>query len=420
MADDEVLSLVEMGYFHVDAYEFPFPADLLPKLPRALPVWHAIQRRALAVLPQTPAGFRIPSLVCGVLASAFVFFAAARSRSLWFAVAVAIVMNTSLLFVQIAQIDRFYSMPLLLLLVTYGLIWMPAGGMTAVALVAGLSVLTVLSNNVTVAAFGLSFASAMALAVVGRVPRRVFARSGAAFVASTLVYLGYLLPIIRGWSTTGNPTPVLVSFAAYAGVPALALALLGCWFLISEQRRAEPSWWWMLSFAGSLCLLQISTFSWNPRYFVFFLPPLWILAAEGLYGVAERIGRRFGASVWYGCVVLVLLPALLSHYSDGSRHDYQQAAHVLIAQVHPGQTILSDDAETISYYLPGVLRETLKPRTKTPVLPATEFFMVVRANAWSTAPMVPNRRVDLLAEIFKRRYDAFSHIVRVYRVYAAE
>jgi hypothetical protein len=35
-------------------------------------------------------------------------------------------------------------------------------------------------------------------------------------------------------------------------------------------------------------------------------------------------------------------------------------------------------------------------------------------------PEVPHRHMDLLAEIYRRRYDQFSHILRVYRVEAAE
>src|SRR6185436_20015212 len=91
------------------------------------------------------------------------------------------------------------------------------------------TVLAVLSHNLTVAFFGLAFAAACGAYVLGRVPSYLVLRSGAGAVVSALLYFLYLRPLIQGWSSTGNPTPVLVSFAAYAGMPILALALVGCW-----------------------------------------------------------------------------------------------------------------------------------------------------------------------------------------------
>jgi hypothetical protein len=114
------------------------------------------------------------------------------------------------------------------------------------------------------------------------------------------------------------------------------------------------------------------------------------------------------------------MPNLLSHYQDGSRHDYRQAAAVLLDNAHDDQPILSDDAETISYYLPDRMRQHLYVRTKATQLPPSEFFLVCRSNAWTELPRLPHRRMNLLAEIYRRRFDEFSHILRVYRVEAAE
>jgi len=145
---------------------------------------------------------------------------------------------------------------------------------------------------------------------------------------------------------------------------------------------------------------------------------MWVLAAHAVDFVARSVGNRSVAAAWYGCVVVLLLPGLLSHYQDGSRHDYRQAAAVLVTHARLGQPILSDDAETISYYLPEGFRQTLQVRTKARELPRDEFFVVARSNAWTPLPRFPHRRSDLLAEIYRRRYDQFSHILRVYRVSA--
>ena len=99
-----------------------------------------------------------------------------------------------------------------------------------------------------------------------------------------------------------------------------------------------------------------------------------------------------------------------------SLDDYRSAAAVLQGSATQGQPILSDDAETISYYLPQDLRRNLLVRTKVTKPPVGEFFMVARSNAWTPLPQIPGRRLDLLSEIYARRYDQFSHMLRVYRI----
>jgi hypothetical protein len=417
MADDEVLSLVTMGYAEVDQDLFAFPADHHAKLPRAVPVWHFVQRQALKLVPHTEAGIRIPSVIYGVLFSGLAFLLAAKWRGLWFAVALSIVVNGSQLFVHVAQVNRFYSMPLLLLGLAVAAMWYPRGGIGMIVATAVLAVLTIFSHNATVPFFGLAFVAAAATWLLGRTPRRVVVRSGAAFVLTALVYVLYLMPLISGWYTTGNPTPVLVSFAAYLGVPAVALGLLGAWVVLSERGFSGVSLWWLLIAAGTLCLLVASTFSWNPRYFVFYLPAFWMIAAEAMAFVASRVGRGTKGALWYACVIVLLLPNLFSHFADGSRHDYRSAAHVVVAQALPTEQVLSDDAETISYYLPEELRRRLSMRTKVKVVPSSSFLLVARSNAWTPMPRFANRRVDVLAEISSRRLDQYSHVLRVYRVH---
>jgi hypothetical protein len=415
MADDEVPSIVEMGLFHVDATAFSVPGGQLDRLPKAMPVWYAFQRTALSLLPANELGFRIPSLICAILTSALAFLLAARWRGLWFATGLAIIVNGSQMFVLLSQIDRFYSMPLLLLTLTLAAMWAPRGGVAMILVTGLLAVLTVLSHNLTVAVFVLAFLAACPAYLLGRVSRELLLRSGAAALVSVVLYGLYVRPLIHGWASTGNPTPPLVSFAAHAGVPVLALALFGAWlFLVRDQ--GESMLWWALMFVGGFCFIQVAPVSWNPRYFVFFMPAMWVLAAFSMEFVARSVGYRSVGAAWYGCVAVLLLPNLLSHYQDGSRQDYRRAAAVLVAHVEQGQPILSDDAETISFYLPANLRQTLSVRTKAREFPRSAFFLVARSNAWTPLPQIPHRQIDLVAEISRRRFDQFSHILRVYRV----
>jgi hypothetical protein len=211
---------------------------------------------------------------------------------------------------------------------------------------------------------------------------------------------------------------VLVSFSAHAGIPALALAFLGCWLSLVRPDQGRFMLWWALIFVGSFFVFVLTTITWNPRYFLFFMPAMWIVGAHAMEFIARRVGFRSIGLVWYACVAALLLPSLASHLVDGSRHDYRTAAAVVMANNHDKRLILSDDAETISYYLPADLIQHLEVRTRITRFPPDEFYLVCRSNAWMPLCEIPGRRSDLLAEIFRRRFDQFSHILRVYRVRA--
>ena len=258
------------------------------------------------------------------------------------------------MFVFLAQIDRFYSMPLLLLTLTIAAMWLPRGGvaMIVVTATAGGAHGAVAQRH----GGGLRAGGAGRRAGLPGWRDRVdvcWSAAARPLWSASLLYFLYLRPIVHGWSSTGNPTPVLVSFAAHAGIPVLALAFLGGWLSrgASGPRAVDAV------VGAALCAAACASFplapvSWNPRYFVFFMPAMWVLAAHAVEFVARSVGSRSVAAAWYACVVVLLSPNLLSHYQDGSRHDYRQAAAVLLTHARQGQPILSDDAETISYYLP--------------------------------------------------------------------
>jgi len=420
MADDEVPSLVELGLLDYSTEGFfSVPADQIPRIRKATIVWNTFQRAALRLLPDRETSYRIPGLVCGVLTAGLAFLLAARWRGYWFAIALSILVNLAQIFVYVMPVHRFYGLPLLLQTLTLAVIYIPGGGSLRLVATAVLTALTVLSHNVTLVIFVLTFMAAVPLFLLDRVPRQLVTRSGVAAGVSLLLYVFYLLPIVRGWASTGNPTPVLVSFAAHAGVPAIALAVLGCWVTLVRPAAGRDTLWWTLMFVGGLCVMPLANMAWNPRYFLFFMPAMWLLGAHAMEFIARRLGYGSMGAAWYGAVALLLLPGLLSHYQDGSRHDYRAAASVLVANDRAESPVLSDDAETISYYLPANLRARLRVRTKVTEYPPSEFFLVCRANAWMPLCSIPGRRLDLLAEIYHRRFDQFSHFLWVYRVQPA-
>src|SRR5262249_13903860 len=162
--------------------------------------YYAFQHAALRVLPHDVPGFRIPALVCAVLVSGLAFVVAARWRGLWFGAALAIVLNLSQPFVYLAQIARFYSMPLLMLwlalvamrwrMLALTLVAMCASGreLPMILATAVLATLTVLSHNVTVAVFVLACLAASCAYVVGRAPAYLVVRTAVAAAISVLLY----------------------------------------------------------------------------------------------------------------------------------------------------------------------------------------------------------------------------------------
>src|SRR5262249_26007744 len=181
MADDEVPSLVELGVLHNGAEKFfSVPPDQIPKLPQATIVWNTFQRMALRLLPRSEISYRIPSLICGLLTSALAFLLAARWRGLWFAVALSILVSGSQIFVYLQQLDRFYSLALLLLLLAFATIAAPSERWVLMVVIAVLTVLTVLSHNITVVVFVLAFLAACPLYLVGRMSLAQVLRSGVA------------------------------------------------------------------------------------------------------------------------------------------------------------------------------------------------------------------------------------------------
>ncbi|MEO7191331.1 MAG: hypothetical protein ABI051_09765 [Vicinamibacterales bacterium] len=417
MADDEVPSLVEMGLIQVDASAFSVPADQLGRLPKSLPVWYAVQRRLISVLPAGELRYRLPSLFFALATVGLGFVLVSRMRGLWFGLALAVVLAGSQPFLLLSQVDRFYAMPLFLEVVFFSTLWWRRGGTVLMSLAAvTVAVLTFLSHNITLPVLVLAFMAACVALVVNRIPFHVVWRSGLALTAGAVIYLAYVRPLVSGWHSTGNPTPVLVSFSAHAGIATLALALFGGLLSLLRRNDDRSMLWWALMFAGSLCLFQLTSISWNPRYFLFYMPAMWMLAAHAMDFVRRKLGSSLLGAGWYACVGLLFVPGVMSHYQDGSRHDYRQAAAVVLAHARESQPILSDDAETISYYLPEDARRRLLVRTKVTEFPASEFFVVVRSNVWMPLPQIPGRQMDLLAEISHRRLDQFSHVLRVYRV----
>jgi hypothetical protein len=259
--------------------------------------------------------------------------------------------------------------------------------------------------------------SAAAAWIIGSTSWVAARRAIVAASAGVIVYLVYLRPILAGWVSggTGGTSPI-VSFVAQVGIVPVGLAFYGGIWAIGDRKFHA----WLILLALSLTFVTLSPAimgNWNPRYGLFFMVPLWVLAAVGAAAIADALGSRTRSLAWLGAIVLLSLPKLASHFVDGSRHDFRTSA-AAVASADPQDAIVSNWPATLQYYLEPMTGQHPTYWAPGEPLPSGQVVVVLASNAWEPVLRVPNRKVDVIAEVGKRRFDEQSYLIRVYRVSA--
>ncbi|NQT36374.1 MAG: hypothetical protein HQ581_02730 [Planctomycetes bacterium] len=418
---DEVASLAELGKIDPSVEVDQHSEDSLARrLPRLVPVWYTAQRILLSVLPPSEPATRLLSVVCGILTVTLVFVFGWRQRSLLFAVGLVILLDGSQLLVWLAAQNRFYTTATLFLVLTTMAVWSPKQGKTMLVLTALGAAAAMLSHSMILIVVGVGAAAAMVAYPAGWISRRVLDRSLLAAAVCLPIYLFHVRPIAGDWSGVGLQwTNPLVSFVAHVGVPTLALSVFGSVLCLVVTKQRGPMCWWAGVAAGVVVFVAAVPLLmpvWNPRYGLLFALPLWMTAAYAMEQVAVRLGSRRLILTWYACVALLLAPKLASHFIDGSRHDYREAARVVSASAEPGESILANMELRTKYYLPESFRPAVRFWNETKTLPAEACWVVYGSNIWDPVLRFPGRPSELRAQIARRRFDEQSHVVRVYRV----
>jgi hypothetical protein len=419
---DEVESLVEMGVLQGDGSLYQM--SQLQRLPKLLPVWYGVQRVFLSVLPHTELGTRILSALCGLLTIVLAFVFAQRWRGTQFAVALAMLVGLNQCFIWLVQQNRFYSMAFLFLTLTLATMWWPTRRVyLATGLCAILSVLAVLSHNLLLVVFGITFIASLIGLAFGAVSITVVWRSGVATLMAGLIYGVYLRPLMSGWLSGGTGgTNELVSFVAQLGPATLAVAVLGLGLSLRWKLASVELFWWSVVLGGGVLFIALSPWilsNWNGRYALFFMPPFWVLAAYGIEQVAFYLPSSWYRVIWYLCIALLLVPKLASHYQNGSRHDFRTSAALVGQTAHAHEPIFCNHPMTLEYYLnqndPAHAPVQYVPRE----LPEQTCVIVLASNAYEHVLSVQNRRCDVIGEVGLRRFDEQSHVVRIYKIWSA-
>ena len=410
---DEVQSLMEIGV--VPMQKYPGPPAQMERMGRLIPLWTAVQRSALTVLPANEWGTRVLPSLLGALIVILAAIAAFRSRGKWFGWSILAMMAGSQTLVWLSQQNRFYSLALL---------WATLAFLSAAidderpiydVFAALFAVAAALSHNLTLVVFGLAAIAGAAAWVFGWISTAAARRLVISAAATSLAYLLYIRPLLGNWISggTGGTAPV-VSFVAQVGVAPVALAALGGWYALTTRTEGWLRWW-VLVLVLDLAFVTTAPWTlknWNPRYALFFMPPVWVLAAAGAALVADSL-RPHVRTVWLLVLFALLLPKLGSHFIDGSRHDFRTAAQI-IARDAPNAAVVSDWPGELQYYLEPLTGQ--KARYWEGTAGDSPVVVALGTNAWEPPLTLPGRTVHLLGQVARRRFDEQSHVVRVYLV----
>jgi hypothetical protein len=177
-------------------------------------------------------------------------------------------------------------------------------------------------------------------------------------IGSRFLFTGYLMPIYRSWNFGSGwgygPIQAVLASVVQLGLPVVLLAMLGAIFAIHE--RSPQGYYWVV-WAGlwaTVCLFLPRMMIYQPSYAFAFAPPVCVLAGLAVARIYEALKpvAPVAAVAWFGLVFLLNAPSVLSHYVDGSRHDFRSAAWYVADHFREGDRIAAISPALLSYYTP--------------------------------------------------------------------
>jgi hypothetical protein len=183
------------------------------------------------------------------------------------------------------------------------------------------------------------------------------ALAGCAIAAAFAIF--YVYPLGRekalGYSWTGYSMPrAVLSGVSQVGWPVVVLAVPGA-ILLWKRDRAQAIFWVFHAFVwlGSLVVLPLMI-PFHSAYVFALTLPVFVLAAVTVAELTNAIVARSPLAALGVFVMLPLLslPSIVSHYRDGSRHDFRAAANWIGDRVGPDDLIVAIQGDKLSYYRP--------------------------------------------------------------------
>ena len=407
------------------------PEGQKSKLPRLVPAGYAVQYLGYAAFGDSEFGTRLPSVIVGSLLAPLATLLLWTLLGRWPATATGLLLAMWPDAIFHSQENRFYMSAgfvagACMMLAAVGLEGLHRG---VFAVACGFGVVAPFFHPVlAVLAPGL-LATAFLGVSAGRRPFLILAGITCVIVGCEIVF--YHLPLVRGWNADarwGYPVGhAIMGGVKRVGLPNTAFAIVGLILMLQSGHRTRRVWVvWFAMWAGSLCVLPFVV-TYHPAYsFPFAVAPM-VLAGYAIGEAGRRLPTPSGGIVsviLVGAFCVMDLPALVSYYADGSRHDYRAAARFVASVRKPDEKVLAYSPANLGHYEESLANaEALDPNRL-----LTELNALVREGrpVWLVLPEGRNRRyigvenwlnhyAKLKRTFRKTRFDYDDYTVDVYK-----
>jgi hypothetical protein len=417
-----------------DAFAAEVPDDTQTgRLARLIPLSYVVHRAGYAVFGRDEFGSRAILALLGTAQVVVVFLGLVGPLGRPAALATALLLAAWPEHIYQSQQHRFYMIAAFLasLCMLAGARAVERRSMAWTVAACAAALATVLAHTIQGLALGGLFAGIL---LAARVRRQPLPRAQLCVVLGTAIlaagFLGLaLLSLGRGWNAGqgwgASPIASLLAAVYEVGWPVILLAGLGAVLALRQADGAGAYWlaWAGLWVAAGLVLPLLVV------YHAAYLFPLSLgvmvlagYAAGHIHGCLRSQGR-WSTAAWLGVVTVLNLPSLLSHYSDGSRHDYRTAARYIERHCEPGDQVAAVAPGSLRHYSPAC-GEAVSLQTWDP-LPDLKKLSVDSGRLWIVLPSYrPGKSEELRQwltahctqklELRPRRFDYREHLVEVY------
>jgi predicted membrane-bound mannosyltransferase len=409
------------------------PVTQVARLPRAVPLGHLIHATGYRWLGRDEWASRVPTALSGTFQCLLVFILLNGLLGHRVALATGALLAVWPEHVYYSQYNRFYifaglAASLCMLLGAWA-VQRRSSILCGLACLAGLAALLCHTLTALVLVGVLVALVAVAQAAQHPLPRRLFVAVGVACLAVAGFTAFYLAPLLRGWNSGvswgASPLHSLLASLSQVGWPVALLAGVGG-VLAWKADREQGRYW--VTFAGLWVFASLAlplVLSYHSAYHVPLSLGVFVLAGITVVHVGESL-RMIGtmpAAVWFFAVMALNLPALVSHYRDGSRIDYRTPAAYLARHLRPGDQVAALGPSCLRHYLanaaPAVgLSEGRVARDLDQLLASDRRLWIVLSCGRSGHPAELQRWLDQHARrcvvIRKERFDHRNYVAEVY------
>jgi hypothetical protein len=333
------------------------------RLPHLIPLSYLALHLSHVLFGGDEWGTRVVVALLGVLSVVLVYWLLDGPLSRPVAIVAAVLVALLPQHVLHSQETRFYmvatcfSFATLLtgarILQSHGTFYPVLSAGAALAAVLTHTLLIVLLPLVCVALYIASYAQGRSL------PRATWIVFAAAAAGLALLVALYIQPLVRGWNaheswgySVGH---AMLASAVMVGVPLGLLSIVGV-ILLLHARSPQGYYWTVcyLAWAGASVALPL-VIPYHAEY-VFPLVLAALVAAAYAIVIIYQLLREIAppaAYAWLGLSCLANLPALASHYVDGSRWNFRDAAAYVRSSWEAGDRVVSDARGLFDHYAAG-------------------------------------------------------------------